>query len=345
MNSIPNNLPESKCKSKWEEKKRNAQRVAQRMKKHKSLWKRGTRMEDCGDLAFAYFCPSCGHTHMISGAMCRDRFCPLCGWRLAVTRYTQMLTVLDSMDEDFIAQDIHCSFLTLTVKNVKLWQLRDTLKAFSHAWYKMSNCKAITDLYGWARSYEITYNKERNDYHPHMHLLLFWRGAPDLTERFNQRIVRKWITELGLDYIPIWSHKEAYAKLESEEVEGEEYTISWREDSKIAAKSAAIEASKYTFKDSLLLEIPDEDLPKLSEALHKLRMVAYGGAIKTRRSILCLEDDAIDDEKHIPKLCPKCGTKMQQAVLEWAGGGYKVADTNATVDWKTFNRDSTVING
>lgn len=341
MNSISKNIPESKCKSKWESKKRQSLQVAARMKKHKKLWKRACRMEDCGELSYAYYCPSCGHTHMVSGAMCRDRFCPLCGWRLSVTRFQQMLTVLDSMDEDFQRLDVHCSFMTLTVKNVRLDKLRDTLKAFSHAWYKMSNCKAITDLYGWARSYEITYNKERNDYHPHMHLLLFWRGAPDLSAKFNQKIVRKWIKELGLNYVPIWSHEAAHAKLDCNDVEGDEYTISWREDSKNAAKSAAIEASKYTFKDSLLLDIPEDDLPKLSEALHKLRMVAYGGAIKTQRAAMCLDDDAIDDEKHIPKVCPKCGEKMRQAVLQWAGGdkGYVVADADAKVDWATYNRE------
>lgn len=64
-------------------------------------------------------------------------------------------------------------FLTLTAPNVPANELEDEIKYYNHSFKKLMERKEVkTIAKGYARKLEITYNEERDDYHPHFHVLI-----------------------------------------------------------------------------------------------------------------------------------------------------------------------------
>jgi len=104
------------------------------------------------------------------GNSCKNRFCPICSWRKArkdaLALSVQMEYVKQEHKKDFI-------FLTLTAPNVPAQDLNDEIRIYNKAFKKMVERKEVkTVVKGYVRKLEVTYNKERNDYHPHFHVLI-----------------------------------------------------------------------------------------------------------------------------------------------------------------------------
>ena len=313
---------------KWQEKKLEAEAMAKRMMRYPSLRARAARMLQCGDIVLMQYCPKCHKEHAYSGNLCRDRLCPVCGWRLSLSRYSQMLAVLDLLSDSMNQNDVQCSMLTLTLRNCTIDMLHDTLKAMSYAWNLMAKQKYFKEaVYAWARSIEITYNAKAKTYHPHMHILLFgYGGSLADNKAFTTMAISAWKKALGLDYDPVYNHKTAYTKEDSRKmlasVDALEQ-LSWREQAQIAARQAAVEVSKYIMGDKMAVKIPQTHLLEFAEAIKGIRMVGYGGAIKIARSALGLVDDTIDSTT-VHNECTACGAALRNYIMRWSGCGYIV---------------------
>ncbi|HHD1105255.1 TPA: protein rep [Staphylococcus aureus] len=101
---------------------------------------------------------------------CKNRFCPMCAWRKArkdaLGLSLMMQYIKQKEDKQFI-------FLTLTTPNVTSEQLENEIKNYNHAFQKMFKRKKVNGIAkGYVRKLEITYNKKRNDYNPHFHVLI-----------------------------------------------------------------------------------------------------------------------------------------------------------------------------
>ena len=308
---------------KWREKKLEAIAFSERMYRYPSLRARAQRMRNCGDIVLMQKCPKCGKEHIYGGMLCGDRLCPVCGWRLSISRYAQMLACLDLLAQDMIMNDIQCSMLTLTLRNCPIDKLHDTLVSMSRAWHNLSRQASFKrSVYAWARTIEITYNAKAKTYHPHMHILLFAYGS-SLAEdvAFTRKAVRAWKESLGLDYEPIYDHKTAYANDKTLATYEEQETISFRNQTAIAARAAAVEVSKYIMGDKMGYKIPTRDILEYAEAIKGVHMVGYGGALKTARAALGLIDDQIDSTT-VHTECTSCGAALQNYILKWSGAGY-----------------------
>ena len=102
--------------------------------------------------------------------LCKNRFCPVCAWRKArkdaLGLSLMMQYIKQKEDKQFI-------FLTLTTPNVTAEHLESEIKAYNHSFQKMfKRKKVISATKGYVRKLEITYNKERDDYNPHFHVLI-----------------------------------------------------------------------------------------------------------------------------------------------------------------------------
>lgn len=65
-------------------------------------------------------------------------------------------------------------FLTLTVENVRGEKLNKTLSKMAEGFRRLMMYKQVDkNIIGFLRSTEVTYSKDREDYHPHLHVLLF----------------------------------------------------------------------------------------------------------------------------------------------------------------------------
>ena len=63
-------------------------------------------------------------------------------------------------------------FITLTVPNVSKDDLKEEIKEINSAIDKMTKRKKFQQFKAYFTKLEITYNRKRNDYHPHIHLLV-----------------------------------------------------------------------------------------------------------------------------------------------------------------------------
>ncbi|MGC7588836.1 protein rep, partial [Staphylococcus epidermidis] len=101
---------------------------------------------------------------------CKNRFCPMCAWRKArkdaLGLSLMMQHIKQTEDKQFI-------FLTLTTPNVTSEYLENEIKHYNKAFKKMVERKKVKSiLKGYVRKLEITYNKKRDDYNPHFHVLI-----------------------------------------------------------------------------------------------------------------------------------------------------------------------------
>ena len=110
------------------------------------------------------------HTKQTKGNSCKNRFCPICAWRKArkdaLKLSILMKYIQQEHEKDFI-------FLTLTAPNVPAEELNDEIKKYNKSFKKLMERKEIKNITkGYARKLEVTYNQERNDYHPHFHVMI-----------------------------------------------------------------------------------------------------------------------------------------------------------------------------
>ncbi|HCK2881389.1 TPA: protein rep, partial [Enterococcus faecium] len=107
---------------------------------------------------------------LVQAHFCKNRFCPLCSWRKARKDSLMLSIMMQAISEEKNYQFI---FMTLTTPNVKADKLNEEIDLFNHALSKMFRRKRVTNaIKGYVRKLEITYNKKRDDYNPHFHLIL-----------------------------------------------------------------------------------------------------------------------------------------------------------------------------
>ena len=101
---------------------------------------------------------------------CKNRFCPVCAWRKArkdaLGLSLMMQYIKQQENKEFI-------FLTLTTPNVMSDELENEIKHYNNSFRKLIKRKKVGSVIkGYVRKLEITYNKKRDDYNPHFHVLI-----------------------------------------------------------------------------------------------------------------------------------------------------------------------------
>jgi plasmid rolling circle replication initiator protein Rep len=100
---------------------------------------------------------------------CKNRFCPLCAWRLAEKDAMKISVLMDYIRAEHGKNFI---FVTLTAPNVKAENLKDEITRYNDAFKKLCKRDEIEKInQGYIRKLEITYNTVRDDYHPHFHCI------------------------------------------------------------------------------------------------------------------------------------------------------------------------------
>ena len=101
---------------------------------------------------------------------CKNRFCPVCAWRKARKDALGLSLMMQYIQQEESKSFI---FLTLTTPNVTAEHLEDEIQNYNHAFQKMFKRKKVNSIAkGYVRKLEVTYNAERDDYHPHFHVLI-----------------------------------------------------------------------------------------------------------------------------------------------------------------------------
>ena len=131
---------------------------------------------------------------------CRVRTCMVCSWRKSLMYKARVYKSLPRFLEDY--PKYRFLFLTLTVKNCKINDLRKTITWMNQSFTRLSRLKAFPGE-GWIKSVEVTKGK-RGDAHPHFHCLLAVKSSYFGRDYLSQKKwCEIWQKSLRVDYQPI----------------------------------------------------------------------------------------------------------------------------------------------
>lgn len=199
---------------------------------------------------------------------CRVRHCPVCQWRRSLMWKARFIKALPAIITGY--PTARWIFLTLTVKNCDLADLRDNLNHMNKAWKRLSDRKVFPAL-GWVKSFEVTRNPKDGTAHPHFHVLMmvpagYFKGQAYINQEKWRAL---WQHALRVDYDPVADVRAVKPKLSS----------AGQVDPGTALIIAVKEVFKYSIKGQDL--IADTSwLLELTHQLHKTRAIAIGGVLK-----------------------------------------------------------------
>lgn len=208
------------------------------------------------------------HAH---SAKCRGRHCPICQRARTLRLVHEMETALVPLTAKYPKH--RWLFLTLTVRNCPLRELRGTLQEMGKAWQRLIKRKEFGIVTGWLRSTEVTQGENGPmQAHPHFHALLFVPPSYFTRDYIKHEAwVSLWQKCARLDYAPN-VHVQAVKTLEGGLLE--------------VVKTAA-----YSVKAEAIEAAPEWFLEYHRQA-HKLRFFATGGAVKEH---LTISEETADD--------------------------------------------------
>lgn len=103
--------------------------------------------------------------------MCKVRHCPVCSWSRSRVWKARLHEGIPKMMIEY--PTTRFIFLTLTVPNCIISELRETLDGMSKAFDRLMKRRDVKrNLLGYVRSMEVTRNPETGYAHPHFHVLL-----------------------------------------------------------------------------------------------------------------------------------------------------------------------------
>jgi plasmid rolling circle replication initiator protein Rep len=209
---------------------------------------------------------------------CRVRHCLVCQWRRSLMWRARFFKAMPGIQAKH--PTARWIFVTLTVRNCELTNLRATLTWMNAAWKKLTERKIFPAL-GFVKSVEVTRGADGTA-HPHFHCLMlvpagyFKRGYIS-----HAKWQELWQSCLKTDYTPILDVRVVKSgKGTSEAALG---------TSSAAMAEAVCETLKYAVKPSDLLADPHW-LDELTKQLQKTRGISIGGCLKEFFS----EDDPED---------------------------------------------------
>lgn len=226
-----------------------------------------------------------GEAAIVEANFCKQRLCPACSWRRSVKIYGATSRILDYIDATE-GKAVKYLFLTLTVKNVPLPRLSQTIDQMSEAYNRLRNNRAWKRrILGAMRTLEITINPETHEAHPHYHLILVvprsYATKGDKLYWTHADWQAQWKQAARLDYAP---------QVSIERVKGR--------------KAGVAEVSKYMAKDTDYLidsqaahmgteeaeALTDYLVSNLTEQLRGRQLVSYTGLLRKAQQALRIKD-------------------------------------------------------
>lgn len=250
----------------WDKHRSNTDKAAEHYRGSREFNGYATRMDLCSQLLDFKLTPDADEgvlkLKLASARFCRVRHCPVCQWRRSLMWKAKAYKVLPKIIEKYPKH--RWLFLTLTLKNCQITELRETLTTMHESFKRMTKLKDFPAI-GWLKSTEVTRGKDGSA-HPHFHCLLLVRPG-----YFGKNYIKQaewvdlWRRSLRIDYNPV---------LDVQAVK-----------QGVQPMSLVPELLKYCVKESDLVADREWFL-ELTRQMHGMRCVATGGILKQYLKIL-----------------------------------------------------------
>lgn len=275
-----------------------------------------TKIDKCG--AWLRFVEAHDGIRLIDARFCKSPNCPMCQWRRSLKWRAKALELLPKVQEQYPSHK--WLFLTLTIRNCELDDLKGTVKRLNDGFNRLSK-QSKFPFVGLVKSVEVTrawdcfdaftgeslgrhgskwifqYQAKNNtalrleptnEVHPHLHVMglvpsTYFNGKYYLKQ---SEWTEMWQKALRIDYVPIVNIKAIKCKKGQKIVPTpEEFEADKNTDSGMI--SAICETLKYTVKEQDLIgkycnddQVNSQWLKKVTEQLYRSRKVEYRGVIK-----------------------------------------------------------------
>ena len=194
---------------------------------------------------------------LTSAQFCRVRHCPICQWRRSLRWKARAYENLPRVVADY--PNGRWIFLTLTMKNCQLTNLREVLSHLNQSFRRLTQLKVFPGI-GWIKSVEITRGRDGQSAHPHLHCLILLKDTYYKEDYLSKSDwIALWKQCLRVDYCPILDVKAVNA--ESSPV------------------GLIAEILKYQCKESDLIADCDWFLEYVKQ-VHGTRAVGVGGVLR-----------------------------------------------------------------
>lgn len=261
----------------WDKHRGNADKVANHYR-GSEFQRYAQRVDFCSQLLDFRLVPDADEGELklklSSARFCRVRTCPVCQWRRSLMWKAKAYKVLPKIVKDFPTH--RWLFVTLTVKNCQITELKETLTWMNKSWQRLTQLKAWP-AEGWLRSTEVTRSRDGSA-HPHFHCLLMVKPGYFGKNYINQaEWVEMWRRSLRIDYNPV---------LDVQAVKKGQQPM-----------QLVPELLKYCVKESDLV-VDREWFIELTRQLHKMKAVVVGGVLRQYLAELEKEpDDLIGEDE------------------------------------------------
>ena len=199
------------------------------------------------------------HKKLHGANSCKNRFCPVCAWRKARQNALKISILMQYLKQE---EDKEFLFLTLTAPNVKADELNDEIKHYNQSFKRLMERKEVKSaVKGYIRKLEVTYNKDRDDYHPHFHVVIAVNKSY-FTDK-NYYINRN-------RWLELWQQATKNPSITQVDVRKVKHTDNKKEVSEVA---------KYSAKDSDYLQ-EQTVFDTFYKSLSGKRLIVYSGLFK-----------------------------------------------------------------
>lgn len=201
-----------------------------------------------------------------SARFCRVSRCAICQWRRSVMWRGKFFRIIPILLEQ--NPQTRFLFLTLTLKNCNLVDLRDNLELLNSSWTRLAKRKQFPGM-GYVKSLEVT-RESSGRAHPHFHALIPVRPSYFGNGYLSQKEwTQLWKDSLRINYNPIINIK----------------AIKGNIDSKNPLLLPILETLKYSIKPQDLiggssLQADRDWLIEFTRQMHKMRLINTGGIFK-----------------------------------------------------------------
>ena len=234
---------------------------------------------------------------------CKNRFCPVCSWRRIRNITGQLKDAFTAIQEK---EKVATLFLTLTVSNPDVKDLKSTIEKMNKSFQRLAQTKAYKKaVLGHFKSIEILGDKTPNGQaHPHFHILLIVKENYFKKSDYINKSewTEMWKKALRADYTPVVDVRRIKSKNENfSDID-----------------SAIIETVKYSVKHSDLVKRTNEDFYYLYTQTKNLRFISAGGILKEHLNLIKIDEDLINLKKENEALW----IEIARLIYTWQNGEY-----------------------
>ena len=324
----------------WQVYKQTALLLAKAMSLREDFFSKSAveRVEKCA--SFLAFLECSKHKHhpkkLIKATFCKNRLCVGCQMRRSLKCFATTTKIVHYiLNQHSKTQFI---FLTLTVPNVPIDELNNTVDHMFKSWSKLTKRRGVKRVIdGYLRCLEISFNHERNDYHPHFHVLIavkksyfqgkYYINRNDWLELWQESTQQPEITQV--DVRKVKSNNEDDLLKACAEI-AKYSTKTWSTASKKSNRQFmngqmeldfGVEGHLWIREDA---EKTADTVVELASILKGRRLLQYGGLMRDAKKFLKLQDgedegaDLINtSETETGCKCPVCAGDMQETEYLW----------------------------